>query len=174
MNHWEQLKNGVPLFDNFGKVHGFENKLLWDSNNDCFVLDIDAVRNELNVDLELVKGTKENAVAFLREISQIVHEYIHRKKPAILREKSEYFLKYDMRNRKIIYRCLVDMVRFALYSGGNITGYQPAINFNETSVADIEKVRDERVLSFVMDSIIKTNRLMDRNFIEYFTLPEEW
>ncbi len=173
--HWEQLKDGAPLKDQNEKVYGFENKLLWEDTQKTFYLTTNAVLNELNVNLETVKETKENAISFLREIAQVLYAYIYKKKPAILREKTRYFLTYDLRNRLILYLCMIDMIRYAWYSGGNIVGYQPAINFNETDIGDIEKVRDERVVSFVTDSILKTNHLVDRNFVEKFVVPNgEW
>ena len=173
MNHWEQLVMGESLLDENGDVVGFEEKLIWDGNQKTLYLHPDSVRNELNVDLEMVKKDYENSIAFLREISQLLYSYILKKKPAVLHDKTKYFLHYDKRNKRILYLCMVDLIRYALYSGGNIAGYQPAINFNESGMLDIEKIRDERIMSFVTDSILKTNHLIDRNFVDYFELPSE-
>ena len=173
MEHWTQLKKGARIFNENKTIYKYEEELTWDENQKTLVLTSDAVKNELNVDLEDVRGDTQNVNAFLREISQLLYTYIIKKKPAILEEKTRYFLNYDLRNRRIIYLCLIDLIRYSLYGGGNVIGYQPAINLNESGIIDIEKVRDERIMSFVTDGILKTNRLVDRNFIEYFELPSE-
>lgn len=174
-NHWDRLKDGQKLLTSDDKVYGFENKLIWDKFHKRLILTVDAINKELKDDLASIRGDEENAREFLNQISLITYEHILRKKPAILREKMQYYLKYSYTTRKVLYDAMVDMVRYTLYGGGNIIGYQPAINFNETSIGDIEKVRDERVVSYVTDSILKTNFLTDRNFVEDFTLPnEEW
>jgi|GEM_PF-5021607 len=173
MKHWEQLKNGAPLFDQDKKVYGFENDLIYDEVQETLRLTIDAVSNELNIPLELIKKDTTNANVFLRELSQLVYSYIYKKKPAVLREKTKYILHYDMKNRKTLFLVLIDVIRYALYSGGNITGYQPGVNLNETGIIDVEDLRNERIMSYVSDSLIKTNFLVDRNFVEKFTLPEE-
>lgn len=167
-NHWEQLKEGTPVFNEFNEVIGFEDKLNFDTKIKQFILTTDSITNELNVNLELVRGSKESADVFLKEISNIVYAYIYKKKPAILRKKTEYFLTFDMRNRRILYLAMVDMVRYAFFSGGNILGYQPGVNLNESGLIEIEKLRDERLVSSVTDSLLKTNFLVDRNFVESF------
>lgn len=174
--HWEQLENGAPIYDREGNVYGFEGKLIFDEFTKHYILTLDAVKNELNVDLEIVRGSKENANVFLEELSELLYAYIFKKKPAQLREKTEYFLAFDMRNRRVLYRSLIDLVRYAFFSGGNIMAYQPGVNLNETGTIDIETLRDERMVSYVTDSILKTNRLVDRFFIEKFTpiKEEEW
>lgn len=178
--HYEQLKHGEDLLkyseeEKKNVVIGYEKELTWDEKQKTLVLTIDAVSNELQVDLVKIRKDRENAIAHLRELSQLLYSYILRKKPAILKEKTEYYLKYDMRNRRIIYLCLLDLIRYSLYGGGNIIGYQPGVHLNDGDVLDIEKMRDERVMSFVTDSILKTNFLVDRNFVESFDVPdEEW
>ena len=169
-NHWEQLSDGAPVFDVFGDVFEFEGKLLYDKTYKVYKLTIDSVRNELNVDLEIVRGSRENAESFLTELSNLLYSYIYKKKPAILREKTEYYLTFSLRTRRIIYLALIDMVRYAFYSGGNIMAYQPGVNLNETGLIDIEQLRDERIVSYVVDSLLKTNFLVDRNFVEAFDL----
>ena len=173
--HWEQLKNGAPLFSNLDKkeILGYENKLVWDDVQKTMVLTVDAVSNRLRVNLEGVQGSKDNANVFLQELSLLLYEHILRKKPAVLREKTKYFLHYDMTNRNIIYNCLIDLIKYAFYSGGNILAYQPGVNMSDGEVLDIEKMRDERVMSYVTDSLLKTNTLVDRNFVEYFELPDK-
>lgn len=174
--HYEQLKNGVPLYDKDGNVYGYEDMLEYNKIYGQFELTTDAVKNELNIDLSQLRGDATNGRVFLKELSLILYSYIYKKKPAVLREKTEYFLTYDKVNRRVLYLCLVDMIRYALYAGGNIMGYQPGVNLNETDQIDIDVLRNERIMSYVTDSILKTNRLVDRNFIEFFKLPEdtEW
>ena len=175
MSHWEQLKNGAPVYTIENKVFGYEDLLEYDETNRYFVLTNSAIKNELNIDVSIMKGNRENAKAYLKEISNIIYSYIYKKKPAVLRNKTEYFLKYDLRNRLVLYLAMLDMIRYSLYGGGNIIGYQPGINFNESSKLDIELIRDERIVSYVTDSILKTNFLVDRNFVEKFSVPEgEW
>lgn len=171
MSHWGQLVKGAPLLNQDKQVVGFEDELIFDKMQKTLYLNPDSVTNELNIDLTLVRGDYNNVISFLREISQLLYSYILKKKPAVLHDKTKYFLHFDLRNRRILYLCMIDLVRYSLYGGGNIIGYQPAINLNESGMLDIEKVRDERVMSFVTDSILKTNHLVDRNFIEYFELP---
>lgn len=168
MNPWGNLKNGAPVFNSNKEVVDFEEKMTYNKTLRQFVLTTDTITNELNVNLEIVRGSKENADVFLKEISTIVYAYIYKKKPAILRNKMEYYLTFDMRNRRILYLAMVDMVRYAFISGGNIIGYQPAVNLNESGMIDIEKLRDERIVSYVVDSLLKTNFLIDRNFVESF------
>ena len=171
--HWEQLEQGVPLYDEFGDVYGYKDMLKYDKLSGQFILTYSAVKAELNIDLETLKGTKTNGEIFLKELSGIIYGYIYKKKPAILREKTEYYLTYDRRNRRILYLAMVDMIRYALYSGGNIMGYQPGVNLNESDELNIEKLRNERMVSYVTDSLLKTNFLIDRNFVEYFKVPSE-
>ena len=171
MAHWEQFDYGAPLFNADKTINQFEDELAWDKFQKTLVLTSDAVRNELAIDLEDVRGDNENVIAFLRELSQLLYTYILKKKPAVLEEKTRYFLHYDLRNRRIIYLCLIDLIRYSIYGGGNVLGYQPSVNLNESGLIDIEKVRDERIMSFVTDGILKTNRLVDRNFVDYFELP---
>lgn len=172
-NHYDQLKDGAPVLDEDGYVYGFEDYLEWDKLHRRFYLKVDAVDSELNISLANVRQTHENAVVFLKELSEIIYSYLYKKKSGIRRDKLEYFLNFDMRNRRILYIAMLDMVRYALYGGGNIISYQPGVNLNETSIGDIEKLRDERIVSFVTDSTLKTNRLIDRDFIERFSVPED-
>lgn len=173
-NHYDRLKDGAPILDEEGRVYGFEDYLEWDDLHRRFYLRVDAVDSELNISLENVRQTYENAVVFLKELSEIVYSYLYKKKSGIRREKLEYFLNFDMRNRRILYVAMLDMVRYALYAGGNIISYQPGVNLNETDIGDIEKLRDERIVSYVTDSTLKTNRLVDRDFIERFSVPEDF
>jgi len=171
--HWEQLEQGVPLYDEFGDVCGYKDMLKYDKLSGQFILTYSAVKAELNIDLETLKGTRTNGEIFLKELSGIIYGYIYKKKPAVLRHKTEYYLTYDKRNRRILYLAMVDMIRYALYSGGNIMGYQPGVNLNEADELDVEKLRNERMVSYVTDSLLKTNFLIDRNFVDYFEVPSE-
>lgn len=169
--HWEQFEDGAPIYNDDGEVFGFENKLVWNDNWKQYELDIDAVRNEINVDLEIARGDRANAKAFLQELSTLTYAYIYKKKPAVLREKTEYYLTYKLTNRKVLYEAMIDMIRYSFYSGGNVLGYQPGVNLNETGMIDIEELRDERIVSYVTDAILKTNFLIDRNFVDAFDVP---
>lgn len=171
--HWEQLEQGIPIYDEFGQVYDFQDMLEYDKRSGQFVLTYTAVKNELNIELSKLKGTKLNGEIFLKELSGIIYGYIYKKKPAILRDKTEYYLTYDKRNRRILYYAMLDMIRYSLYSGGNIMGYQPGVNLNESDELDIEQLRNERMVSYVTDSLLKTNFLIDRNFVEYFEVPSE-
>jgi len=171
--HWEQFNDGAPIYDDNGNVFGYEDKLIWNNDYKQYELTIDAVRNNLNVDLEIARGDKANAKVFLKELSLIIHAYIYKKKPAVLKEKTQYYLTYKLRNRQVLYEAMLDMIRYAFFSGGNVLSYQPGVNLNETGLIDIENLRDERIVSYVTDAILKTNFLVDRNFIEAFIVPEQ-
>lgn len=172
-NHYEQLKQGAPILNEDGSVYEFEDYLKWDNLHRRFYLKVEQVDSEFNISLSNARGSHENAVVLLKEISEIVYAYLYKKKSGIRREKLEYFLNFDLRNRRILYIAMLDMIRYALYGGGNIVGYQPGVNLNETDLGDIEKLRDERIVSYVTDSTLKTNRLIDRDFIERFSVPED-
>lgn len=173
--HWEQLKNGAPIYDEEGNVYGFEDKLIYDKKSGRFILTIDAVKNELNVNLTEIRESHENARAFLDELSLLLYSYIYKKKNPVLRRKKEYYLTFDLRNRRILYECMIDMLRYSFYSGGNIMAYQPGVNLNETGEINIEELRNERIVSYVTDSLLKTNFLVDRNFVEDFQeIEEDW
>lgn len=173
--HWEQLKNGAPIYDEEENVYGFEDKLIYDKKSGRFILTIDAVKNELNVNLTELRESHENARAFLDELSLLLYSYIYKKKNPVLRRKKEYYLTFDLRNRRILYECMIDMLRYSFYSGGNIMAYQPGVNLNETGEINIEELRNERIVSYVTDSLLKTNFLVDRNFVEDFQeIEEDW
>jgi hypothetical protein len=175
MAHYNQLKNGIPLYDANGNVFGFEHDLTWNDKWEHFQLTLDSVKNEVGLNLEEVKGDHENANIFLNELARIVYGYLYKKKTAGLNEKLRYYLKYEKRARKIIWQSMIDMIKYAMVGGGNIVGYQPAVNPNESTILDIREMRDERIVSFVMDSLLKSGKLIDRGFIEEFTVPnEEW
>jgi len=176
MAHYDQLKEGAPIFDKNGYVKGFEEELEWNEKDRRFVLTTDAVKNELGVDLAQVRGDANNARIFLDEISNLVYTYLYKKKTGRRRPKMEYYLTFDMRNRRALYYAMLDMLRYAFYSGGNIAGYQIGVNFNESALMDIHELRDERIVAYATDSILKTNMLIDRDFVERFTVPDnvEW
>lgn len=173
VNHWEQFSDGAPIYDEFDNVFGFEGQLIYNDKYKQFELNIDAVKNDIGIDLEFARGDRANARLFLTEISTLLYAYIYKKKPAVLREKTRYFLTYKLSIRRVLYEAMVDMIRYSFYSGGNIIGYQPGVNLNETGLIDIEQLRDERMVSYVTDAMLKTATLVDRNFIEYFEVPEE-
>jgi hypothetical protein len=172
-NHWEQFSDGAPIYDEFGEVFGFEGLLFWNDKYKQYELNIDSVKNEIGIDLEIARGDRANARLFLTEVSTLIYAYIYKKKPAVLRNKTRYFLTYKLSIRRVLYEAMVDMIRYSYYSGGNIMAYQPGVNLNETGLIDIEQLRDERIVSYVTDAILKTNTLVDRNFIEAFEVPEE-
>lgn len=174
--HYNQLREGAPIFNDDDTVYGFDNELKFDVSKKRYILKSDSVINELGVDLTEIKRTKENVNFFLDELSNLVYAYIYKKKAAHKRKKLEYLLAFDMDYREAIYESMLDTIRYALYSGGNIVGYQPAVNFNESGKLDIEEVRNERIISYVTDSALKTRHLVDRDFRDKFKIPEyfEW
>lgn len=178
VEHYEQLKEGAPIFDVYAEekntVYGFQDMLEWDEFHRRYYLTVDAVDNELNVDLVTARGDYANAKSFLKEISELVYAYLYKKKTGIRREKLEYFLTFDLRNRRILYIAMIDMLRYAFYSGGNVIGYQPGVNLNESQQISMEDLRDERIVSYVTDSVLKTNRLIDRDFVERFSVPDDF
>lgn len=122
----------------------------------------DATSSSITADIE----------AWLTMISDTIYDWIYSETPIGNHAYIEYMFAYDQFCIKVLWKCMVDMARYDISSGGMLVGYQHGINIERAKLIDRKSLRGRIVIPDAVEKKLRTTGLLTAVDLPY-TVPRE-
>ena len=131
------------------------------------------VLKQLGFDIKVLKVDDTVMTdAFFDQISRHCYDYYYSfKRPEDL-EKAEYILHSTVKNVTAIRDAMVAHIEYALFSSGNLVKLKNAINESTGTTVEYKLLREDFVVADETRQILDRNKLLYRDRLNYFTIPE--
>ena len=149
-----------------------DDKMIYDVNLHQYILTYDYASEASGWGSDMINDLdgEENVEWYLKQVSNVVYNYIRSMKDSKFQNRLEYYLSHSERVRNDLMRLMVDIVIYNMQEGGMFMAYVTGVNLQEAQ--NITNIDIKTAVGILGDQLIRNHGFAEREFRYDFDVVE--